>query len=155
MPSTTARRAVQDFYPDDWARCYGCGRLNEHGLHVRTFWEGEETLSTFQPQPYHTAVPGMVYGGLLASLIDCHSTGSAALAVYRAEGREPGTEPPVRFVTASLQVDYEHPTPLGELLEIRGRIEEVKEHKVVVTSTLSAAGQVCVGGRVVALRIRG
>ncbi|MDP3831385.1 MAG: PaaI family thioesterase, partial [Ignavibacteriaceae bacterium] len=56
-------------------------------------------------------------GGLIASLIDCHGTGSAALAVYRSEERNPGTEPALRFVTASLQVDYLKPTPLGiELL---------------------------------------
>ncbi|NUQ50254.1 MAG: PaaI family thioesterase, partial [Phycisphaerae bacterium] len=88
--------AVQDRYPDDFAHCYGCGRLNPHGLHVRSRWDGDETLATLLPQPHHTAVPGFVYGGLIASLIDCHGTGSAALAGYRADGREPGSAPPLR-----------------------------------------------------------
>jgi hypothetical protein len=114
--------AIQDFYPDDLAHCYGCGRLNEHGLHVRSAWDGEETVAVLTPRPYHTAIPGYVYGGLIASLVDCHGTGSAALAAYRAAGREPGTAPPLRFVTASLKVDYLRPTPMGVPLEARGRI---------------------------------
>ena len=117
-----ADAAFQDFYPDDWALCYGCGRLNEHGLHIRSVWDGDETVARFTPQPYHTAIPGYVYGGLIASLIDCHGTGTAAGAGYRAEGREPGSEPPLRYVTASLKVDYLRPTPLGPELEIRGRV---------------------------------
>jgi acyl-coenzyme A thioesterase PaaI-like protein len=141
--------AVQDFYPDDLAHCYGCGRLNEHGLHVRSSWDGDETVAILTPRPYHTAVPGYVYGGLIASLIDCHGTGSAALAAYRAAGREPGTLPPLRFVTASLKVDYLRPTPMGVPLEARGRIVEVKPRKVIVDVTVSANGEVCAKGNVV------
>ena len=109
-----AEAAFQDFYPDDLALCYGCGRLNEHGLHIRSVWDGDETVARFTPQPYHTAVPGYVYGGLIASLIDCHGTGTAAGAGYRAEGREPGSEPPLRYVTASLKVDYLRPRRWGQ-----------------------------------------
>lgn len=144
-------KAVQDLYPDDLAHCYGCGRLNQHGLHVRSFWDGDETVATLTPRPYHTAIPGYVYGGLIASLVDCHGTGSAALAAYRAAGREPGTAPPLRFVTASLQVDYLRPTPLGVPLEARGRIQEVKPKKVVVDVTVLAEGNLCARGKVVAV----
>jgi acyl-coenzyme A thioesterase PaaI-like protein len=146
-------RAFQDFYPDDVSRCYGCGRLNERGLHIRTFWEGEESVTRFTPQPWHTAIPGTVYGGLLASLIDCHSTGTAAAAAYRAQGREPGTEPALRFVTASLKVDFLRPTPLGPELMVRGRVKELKGRKVVVESTLFADGAACVRGEVVAVQM--
>jgi acyl-coenzyme A thioesterase PaaI-like protein len=146
-------RAFQDHYPDDVARCYGCGRLNERGLRIRSFWDGDETVCRFVPRPEHTAIPGFVYGGLIASLIDCHGTGSAAAALYRAEGRGMDTEPPIRCVTASLQVDYLRPTPLGPPLEVRARIEEVKGKKVVLSMTLSAEGQVCARGRVVAVRM--
>ena len=79
--------AFQDFYPEHLAHCYGCGRLNEHGYHIATEWDGEESLTRFTPQPFHTAVAGFVYGGLLASLIDCHSTGTAAAQMYRGESR--------------------------------------------------------------------
>ncbi len=147
-------KAFQDFYPDHFAHCYGCGRLNEHGLHIKSYWEGEETICTFTPRPEHTAIPGYVYGGLVASLIDCHSTGSAAAALYRAEGRAMDTEPAVRCATASLHVDYLRPTPLGAPLHLRGVIKAIKRGKVVaVAVTLSANGEVCAKGEVTAVRI--
>ncbi len=146
-------RAFQDYYPDELSHCYGCGRLNEHGLKVRSYWDGEETVAIFQPQPYHIAIPGYVYGGLLASLVDCHGTGTAAAATYRAENRAMDTQPAVRFVTASLHVDYILPTPLGVPLEIRGRVKEIAGRRVVVTATVSANGKVCVKGEVVTVRL--
>ena len=146
-----AQQAFQDYYPDDYSHCYGCGRLNEHGLQIKSYWDGEESVCTFTPRPYHIAIPGYVYGGLIASLIDCHCTGTAAAAAYRAAGREMGTEPELRFVTASLHVDYLKPTPLDAELELRGTIEEQKERKVIVAVTLSANGEICAKGRVVAV----
>ena len=143
--------AVQDVYPDDVAHCYGCGRLNSHGLHVRSAWDGAETVAILTPREYHTAIPGYVYGGLIASLIDCHGTGSAALAAYRAEGREPGTPPPLRFVTASLKVDYLRPTPIGFPLEARGHVVEVKPRKVIVDINVLVAGELCARGNVIAV----
>ena len=92
-----------------------------------------------------------MYGGLVASLIDCHGTGSAAAATYRAAGREMGSEPSLRFVTASLKVDYLAPTPQNVELELRGVITEVKERKVVVDITLSAEGKICAKGHVIAV----
>ncbi|MBU1099108.1 MAG: PaaI family thioesterase [Bacteroidetes bacterium] len=146
-------KSVQDFYPDDVAHCYGCGKLNEHGHQIKTKWDGEETVTYFTPREYHTAIPGYVYGGLIASLIDCHGTGSAALAAYKFENRELGSLPPFRFVTASLQVDYLKPTPLGVELEIRGRITELKGKKVVSEITLSAEGVVTARGKVIAVHM--
>ncbi len=147
------QKAFQDYYPDHWSYCYGCGRLNEHGLHIQSYWDGEESVCTFQPRPYHIAIPGYVYGGLLASLIDCHGTGTAAAATYRAENRPPGSEPAARYVTASLHVDYLKPTLLGEPLELRGRVTEIKGRKVVVEISLSIRGEVTVQGNVVAVRV--
>lgn len=152
-PATPPGLAAQDFYPDDLAHCYGCGRLNPHGLQLKTRWDGEETVTTCTPREYHTAMPGFVYGGLIASIIDCHGTGSGALAGYRAAGRELGTEPALRYVTASLQVDFLKPTPLGVPLEARGRIAEVKGRKVVVEVVLRAGAAECARGRVVAVQI--
>ena len=143
--------AFQDYYPDDVAHCYGCGRLNEAGHQLKSYWDGDETVARFTPKPYHTAIPGYVYGGLIASLIDCHGTGTASAAAYRSAGRKMGTEPPLRFVTGSLHVDFLRPTPLGPEVEIRGKILEVKEKKVVVEETLSAEGKVCARGKVVAV----
>jgi acyl-coenzyme A thioesterase PaaI-like protein len=148
-----SEKAFQDYYPDILSHCYGCGRLNEHGLQIKSRWDGEESVATYMPRDYHTALPGFIYGGLIASLIDCHSTGTAAAAAYKAENRGMDTDPPFRFVTGSLHVDYLRPTPMGVPLEIRGKVKEIKGKKVVVECTLSANGQVCAKGEVVAIRM--
>ena len=144
--------AFQDSYSDWAGHCYGCGRMNERGLQIKSRWEGEESVCRFLPRSYHTAVPGFVYGGLIASLIDCHSTGTAAAAAYRAEGRPMGTQPELRFVTASLHVDYLRPTPIDQELEVRGKVEEITGRKVVVATELRVGGEICARGRVVAVR---
>ncbi len=153
MPAAVSMTAIQDTYPDELAHCYGCGRLNDHGLHLRTYWDGEETVTRYTPEPWHIAIPGYVNGGLLASLMDCHGTGTAAAAAYRAEGREMGTLPLRRFVTASLKVDYLKPTPLGVELEARGRAASIQGRKVVVEARILAAGQVTVRGEIVAVEM--
>ena len=131
-------KAFQDYYPESVAHCYGCGSRNDHGHRIKTFWEGEESVTRYTPESYHTAVPGFVYGGLLASLIDC---------------REMDSLPPFRFVTGSLLVKYLKPTPLGVTLEIRGRVKEIKGRKVVIESTVYAEGVATASGEVVALQM--
>jgi acyl-coenzyme A thioesterase PaaI-like protein len=147
------QKAFQEHYPDELSHCYGCGRLNEDGLQLKSYWDGEETVATFTPRPYHIAIPGYVYGGLIASLIDCHGTGTAAAAAYRAEGRGMDTKPAFRYVTASLKVDYLRPTPMGVPLEIRGRVQEIKGRKVVVDVTVSVEREFCARGVVVAVQM--
>ncbi len=148
-----AIKALQDYYPDDVAHCYGCGYLNEHGLQLKTYWDGDETVAEFTPRPYHTAIPGYVYGGLIASLIDCHGTGTAAGAAARAAGLELGKDHLPRYVTASLKVEYLKPTPLGPTLKLRGKVVERSERKGVIRITLSADGEVCARGEVIAVRM--
>jgi acyl-coenzyme A thioesterase PaaI-like protein len=148
-----AQKAFQDYYPEQTSYCYGCGRLNEHGLQIKSYWDGDETVCMFTPQPYHIAVPGYVYGGLIASLIDCHGTGTAAAAAYRDAGRSMDEDPPLRFLTASLHVDYLKPTPLGVPLEVRGRVKEVKGRKVVVEARLLVDGEITARGEVVAVQV--
>lgn len=148
-----AERAIQDYYPDDIAVCYGCGKLNEHGYQIKSRWEGEETVCRFQPKPYHTAFPGYAYGGLIASLIDCHATGTAASAKFHQEGKSPENEPLDRFVTVSLPVDYVAPTPIDKTLELRGRVKESKGRKMVISVTLSADDKETARGEVVALQM--
>ncbi len=142
---------IQDTYPEDFAHCYGCGYKNPQGHRFRTYYDeaAGETVTCYRPRPEHTAVPGFVYGGLIASLIDCHSSGSAAIFKMLAEGRRPGQGEAPRFVTARLEVDYLRPTPLGPELCVRGRAAEVKDRKVVVESRLFAGDQETVRGRAV------
>lgn len=144
----------QDYYPDVLAQCYGCGKLNEHGHHIKSYWDGEESVCHFQPKPFHTSMPGYVYGGLLASLIDCHGTGTASAAIYKAaKEMDPDAEPNTRTLTASLHVDYLRPTPLGVDLEIRGKVKEHKGRKVIVEEWILANGVITVRGEVIAVQV--
>ena len=152
-PAVLPMSAIQDSYPDELAHCYGCGRLNDHGLHLRTSWEGDETVTRYTPEAWHIAIPGYVNGGLLASLLDCHGTGTAAAAAYRAEGRKPGSTPAHRFVTASLRVDYLKPTPLGVELEVRGRATSLQGRKVTVEARILALGEATVKGEILAVEM--
>lgn len=147
------QKAFQDYYPEEFSHCYGCGRNNENGHQIKSYWDGEETVAFFEPKPYHIAIPGFVYGGLIASLVDCHGTGTAAAATYREMGRDMNTEPALRFVTGSLHVDFLAPTPLGVPLELRGRVAEIGAKKVVVDIRVLAEGNCCAKGRVIAVKM--
>lgn len=146
-------KAFQDYYPENLAHCYGCGRLNTQGHQIKTHWDGDETVTRFTPEAWHTAVPGFTYGGLIASLIDCHSTGTAAAAMYRSENREMDTLPAFRFVTGSLKVDFLKPTPIASAMEIRGRVKEIKGRKVIVETTVWVDGIATARGDVVAVQM--
>lgn len=146
-------KPFQDYYPDHMAHCYGCGRLNDQGHQLKSYWDGDESVCHFRPDSKYISIPGYVYGGLLASLIDCHGTGTAAAAAYRAEGRPMDSEPALRFLTASLRVDYLKPTPLGLTLEVRGRVKEVKGRKVVIEEWIKAGDAITVRGEMVAVQV--
>jgi acyl-coenzyme A thioesterase PaaI-like protein len=145
--------AIQDLYPDDFAHCFGCGRHNTHGHQLKSFVDGEDVVAHFTPSEHHISVPGFVYGGLLASLVDCHAMATAAAAAEMAAGRKIGEAPAPRYVTASLHVEYLKPTPLKVDLEIRGRIKERSERKAIVTLTVSAGENVTVRAEAVAVRM--
>jgi acyl-coenzyme A thioesterase PaaI-like protein len=147
------KKAFQDFYPDQLSHCYGCGRLNEHGLKIKSYWDGREAVAVVEPKPYHIGIPGYVYGGLIASVIDCHCIGTASAAALRAEGRDIETSIPLRFVTASLHVDFLKPMPIGVALEVRAQVKQIKDRKVIVAATVSAKDEVCARGQVVAVQI--
>jgi acyl-coenzyme A thioesterase PaaI-like protein len=152
-PLSINHKSFQDYYPAPLAHCYGCGRLNEHGHHIKSYWDAELSICRFQPASFHTSLPGYVYGGLLASLIDCHGTGTAAAAGYRAETRGMDTKPGLRYLTASLHVDYLKPTPLGPVLNIFGKIKEIAGRKVVIDEWIAVNGEVTVRGEVVAVQV--
>ncbi|WP_085299228.1 PaaI family thioesterase [Cognaticolwellia mytili] len=155
--------AFQDCYPDELSHCYGCGKNNSDGHQLKSYWHtengqiseqiAENTIAHFTPKHCHIAIPGFVYGGLIASLIDCHGTGSAAAMAYRQAQRPMGTEPALRFVTAALNISYLAPTPMGRELELIGVFSEVKEKKVVVEITVYAGDIICAKGTVIAVKM--
>ncbi len=143
-------KAFQDYYPDDYSHCYGCGRLNENGMHIKSYQEGDESVCRYTPAFYQTGgFPGNIYGGAIASLIDCHCAGTAAAARLREDGFELGEKPLSRFVTASLKVDYLKPTPAGIELEVRANVLEIKTRKVIVSAVVFAEGVITAKGEAV------
>ena len=151
MPS----KFFQDYYPDNYANCYGCGRLNEKGMHIKSCWDGDESLCRFTPPIYQSGgFPDYLYGGLIASLIDCHCAGTAAAAKHKQDGFELGQRPLARFVTASLKVDYLKPTPIGIELEIRARVLEIKHRKVTLSAAVVAAGVTTAKGEAIMVQLK-
>jgi acyl-coenzyme A thioesterase PaaI-like protein len=148
-----SQTAIQDLYPEELGHCFGCGSHNPAGHQLKSYWNDAYSVARFTPQPSHTAIPGFVYGGLIASLIDCHGTATASAAAYRVEARDMGTAPVLRFVTASLKVDYLAPTPVGVELELRGIPLEIKGRKVIVAITVLAGDTICARGQVIAVRM--
>ncbi len=145
---------VQDFYRDEYAHCFGCGRLNEEGLHIQSRWNGEEGVCEYTPAPWYSGgYPGNVYGGFIASLMDCHSAATAAAARLQADGFALGKRPLSRFVSASLKVDFLKPTPMGAVLELRARVKEIKGRKVTINVTLTAAGEVRAQGEAILVQL--
>jgi acyl-coenzyme A thioesterase PaaI-like protein len=147
-----SKKAIQDYYDEEMAVCHGCGYNNPDGLHIKTYWDGNEGLCRFTPESHHTAFPGYVYGGLIACLIDCHSTGTATAAAYEAEGRAPGTDPPLRFVTGTLTVRFLRPTPIDCELLLKARVLELGKKKAVIKCALFAGDEQCAQGEVIVIR---
>lgn len=144
--------AIQDHFRGEHAICYGCGKKNSHGLHIRTRWDGQYGTFCFTPKDYHTAFPGVVYGGLIASLFDCHCIGTAIAAAYDAEGRDPGTNPAIMYVTANLNVNFIRPTPMDRELMFNAHIVETRGRKTIVSCTLIADDMECANARVIAVQ---
>lgn len=148
-------RAIQDSYPPEFAHCYGCGASNEHGHHLKSYLVGDETVARFTPdRKYSGGVPDHVYGGMIASLLDCHGTASAAAFTARQEERQMrGSSQPIRFVTASLKVDFKRPTPIGAELVITGTLRSLEGRKAWINLVLTANELTCAVGEMLAIRL--
>jgi acyl-coenzyme A thioesterase PaaI-like protein len=144
--------AIQDTYPEDFSHCFGCGRNNKHGHQIKTFAESDHTVTEFEPAPYYLGGGPVAYGGVIASIIDCHCAGTAAIAWMQARDLRVGEDESPRFVTARLEVDYAKPTPIGPW-RITGYVEELGERKVIVAAELWAGGEITARGRAVMVRI--
>jgi hypothetical protein len=124
VASSDNSTAVQDLAAPDGI-CYGCGSAHPHGLHVKSHWheDGVHLICTHTPDAKFSGWPGLVYGGLIGMLVDCHCNWTAMAHHYRAEGREPGTGPRIDCVTGSLGVKFLKPTPMGVPLTLKARVE--------------------------------
>ena len=144
--------AVQDRLPDN--HCYGCGADNEKGLRIKSHWHGDVCVCRYTPRPEQCAGPRQyVYGGTIASLVDCHSVGTALSNYYRLEGRDVGEEPEIWCVTGRLTVSYLQPTAIDTEIELRATIVECAERKSIVRCTVWSDGVQTADGEVIAVRV--
>ncbi|HET9623050.1 MAG TPA: PaaI family thioesterase [Kofleriaceae bacterium] len=134
--------------------CFGCGPHNPHGLRIKSFWDGDETICTFTPGADHTAGPRHILnGGIIATIMDCHSMCTAIAAAHRAEQRPIASDPHVWCVTASMQLDFRKPTPLHDPVQLRARVERVDGRRLTIACTLASGGVERVHGTLVAVRV--
>jgi hypothetical protein len=146
--------ALQDVWPE--ATCYGCGPANQDGLRIKSYWseDGRFVEAVFHPQPkYNAGFKNVMYGGLVASLIDCHSVGTAIAAIYRAESRPHGSEPIVTCVTGSLMIKYLKPTPLNEPIHLRAWVDGGIGRKTKILCELGTCREVTASGEVIAVQV--
>jgi hypothetical protein len=151
---TTHEKAFQDVWPA--LTCFGCGPGNPDGLHIKSFWseDGRFAVATIEVDPkYNAGLPNIMYGGTVASLIDCHSIWTAIAAAYREEKREIGAPPIVAFVTKQITVKYLKPTPLGEPIHLKAWTEGEIGRKVHVRCELGPEGDITATGEVIASRL--
>jgi acyl-coenzyme A thioesterase PaaI-like protein len=119
--------------------CFGCGPANEKGLHVRSFADGDEVIAEFQAETYQEAFPGMLSGGIIGTLLDCHCNWTAAWSLMKSRGLE---SPPCT-VTADYAIKLLRPTPTDKAIRLVARVVASEADRVIVEGELIAHDNVC------------
>lgn len=142
-------KGLQEFYAPHNA-CFGCGPANSKGLRIRSLPEGERVLCHWRPEPHHEAFPGVLNGGIIGAILDCHCNWTAAWHLMQLRG----LETPPCTVTMEFTVKLRRPTPSDQELELIARPTAVDGDIVTVDSELHAGGKLCdlCTGRFVAVR---
>lgn len=133
-----SEKSIQETYAPHNA-CFGCGPANDKGLRIRSFARGDEYVASWQPEPHHEAFPGMLNGGIIGSLLDCHSNWAAAEHLMR----KAGADSPPCTVTADYAIRLLRPTPTDGPVELVATIAESTDDRAVVEARLEAGGKVC------------
>ena len=131
-------KSLQETYSPDGI-CFGCGPANEKGLHIRSFANNGEVVAEWHAEPHHQAFPGMLNGGIIGALLDCHSNWTAAYFLMKRDGRE---EAPCT-VTAEFHVRLLRPTPSNATIHLKARVIDSTEDRATVEAELIANGKVC------------
>lgn len=135
--------------------CFGCGSENPHGHQIKSYWDGETATLRWTPRPHHTAGPGMLYGGVIASLFDCHLAMAVVARVYEFEDREIGAEPRIHYVTANLNVDYVKPSPIEGPVDVTASVDAIEGRKAWASGSLSVRGIECARASALYIRVSG
>ena len=142
---------IQDEWPEVATFCWGCGKNNDHGLQLKSYWIDEEVVATFVPKDHHLAFPGLLNGGIISTIIDCHATGTANAYGHKIDDAVNGEQ--FMYVTGSLFVKFIRPTPLDKPVSLRAKVKEVKGNKIVVECTLHSGDTLCATAEVLAVRV--
>ncbi|HEX8138788.1 MAG TPA: PaaI family thioesterase [Pyrinomonadaceae bacterium] len=134
----TEQQSLQERYAPHNS-CFGCGPANARGLRIRSFARDGEVFAEWQPEPFHEAFPGMLNGGIIGTLLDCHSNWTAAYHLMRRAGAD---HPPCT-VTADYSIKLLRPTPTDAPVRLTARVVESTDTRAIVEAELSAHGQVC------------
>lgn len=143
----------QEQWPEIGTHCWGCGRNNEHGLQIKSYWEGDETVCEWKPKEYHMVFPGTVSAGIIASILECHCGNTAIAYIYKKEGRKLGQDPFPRIVTGTLTVKYILPTPTRRSITLRAKVKEATEKKITVSCSVYSRKKLCAKGEVISIRV--
>jgi len=130
--------------------CFGCGPLNEKGLRIRSFVRGEEVVLDWTPEKHHQAFPGVLNGGIIGALFDCHCNWTAAHALMK----RAGTEHAPTTVTAEYSVKLSRPTPTAGPVHISAKTVEISDDRATIEATLEAGGKVCASARGVFVAVK-
>ncbi len=131
-------QSLQDHYAPNNA-CFGCGPKNQKGLRIKSYVQGDEVVCTWTPEPHHEAFPGVLNGGIVGALLDCHLNWTAAHHLMLRMG---ASTPPCT-VTAEYAVKLRRPTPTNGPVTLRAKVTEAGDDRAKVTGTLEAGGKVC------------
>ena len=131
-------KSLQETYAPHNA-CFGCGPANPKGLHVRSFAAGEEVVAEWKAEPHHEAFPGVLNGGIIGSLLDCHCNWTAAWHLMK----QSGAATPPCTVTADYAIVLKRPTPTAGPISLKARVLSSTEDRVVVEGELWAGGKLC------------
>ena len=147
------QQAIQDQIPGN--HCFGCGPSNESGLQIKSYWTGDDrTRCEFTPQLHHCAGPThYLNGGIIATVIDCHTICTAIADGYRQAGRPVGSGDKIWYATGKLDVRYRAPAAIDMPVLLEAKILERTEKKTLLHCTLSSDGRVCAEADVVAVRV--
>ncbi len=132
-------QSLQEHYAPK-STCFGCGPANPKGLRIRSFAEGDELVAVWTPEAHHEAFPGVLNGGIIGALLDCHCNWTAAVHLMRAAGPE---APLPSTVTADYAIKLKRPTPAGGPVSLRARVVDAEGNRAVVEGTLEAGGKLC------------
>jgi acyl-coenzyme A thioesterase PaaI-like protein len=145
--------AFQDGLPGN--HCWGCGD-NPNGLQIKSYWltEGEESICQWQAKSYHMAgADNIVHGGILASIMDCHTVCTAIAAAYHSEGRPIGSEPTIWYATGTMQLKYLAPVPIDKPVVLRTQVKETFPKKTALSCSLYSGEKECVQAEIIAVRM--